>query len=52
MIDTHAHLDALEDPGEAVARAHEAGVTRIISVGTDPASWHNTLALADEHQGV
>ncbi|CAN5233530.1 hypothetical protein BH18ACT12_BH18ACT12_12920 [soil metagenome] len=52
MIDTHAHLDALDDPGDAVARAREAGVTRIISVGTDPASWRNTLALADEHEGV
>ena len=28
VIDTHAHLDALEEPDEAVARAREAGVTR------------------------
>ena len=35
MIDTHAHLDALdEDPAEVVARAREAGVTRILTVGT------------------
>jgi TatD DNase family protein len=52
VIDTHAHLDALDDPGAAVARAREAGVTRIISIGTDPASWRNTLAIADQHEGV
>ena len=52
MIDTHAHLDALDDPAAAVARAQEAGVTRIISVGTDPDSWHSTLAIAEEHDGV
>jgi TatD DNase family protein len=52
VIDTHAHLDALDDPAAAVARAQEAGVTRIISVGTDPDSWHNTLAIAEEHEGV
>ena len=52
MIDTHAHLDALDDPSDAVARARKAGVERIISIGTDPASWRNTLAIADEHDGV
>jgi TatD DNase family protein len=35
VIDTHAHLDALEeDPAEVVERAREAGVTRILTVGT------------------
>jgi len=38
VIDTHAHLDALEDPAAAVARARETGVTRIVTVGTDPTS--------------
>jgi TatD DNase family protein len=52
VIDTHAHLDALDDPGDAVVRAREAGVTRIISIGTDPGSWRSTLALADEHDDV
>jgi TatD DNase family protein len=34
VIDTHAHLDALdEDPAEVVARARDAGVTRILTVG-------------------
>ena len=34
MIDTHAHLDALEDPDGALARAREAGVSRVITIGT------------------
>jgi TatD DNase family protein len=35
VIDTHAHLDALdEDPAEVLARAREAGVTRVLTVGT------------------
>lgn len=33
MIDTHAHLDALDDTDDAVARARDAGVTRILTVG-------------------
>ncbi|MEN3342943.1 MAG: TatD DNase family protein [Actinomycetota bacterium] len=53
MIDTHAHLDALEDdPAAAVARAREAGVTRILTVGTTPAGCRRALELADEHEGV
>jgi len=45
MIDTHAHLDALERPGRAVERALEAGVTRVISVGTSVRSGQAVLAL-------
>ena len=45
MIDTHAHLEMLDDG--AVARAREAGVTRILTIGTDQA-----LALADAHEDV
>ena len=52
MIDTHAHLDALEDAEAAVARAREAGVTRIISIGTDPVSWADTLDLIEAHEDV
>ena len=52
MIDTHAHLDALDEPAAAVDRARDAGVTRILSVGTDPVSWAKTLPLAEEHDGV
>ena len=52
MIDTHAHLDALDDPDAAVARAHEAGVTRILTVGTTIEGARTALDLADRHDGV
>jgi len=53
VIDTHAHLDACVDPPDVlVARAREAGVTRIVSVGTRPDSWRETLAIAERHDAV
>jgi TatD DNase family protein len=52
VIDTHAHLDALEEPGAAVARAHEVGVTRVITIGTGIASCRAALAIAEHHDGV
>jgi TatD DNase family protein len=53
VIDTHAHLDALDEPADdVVERAREAGVTRIVSVGTHAESWRDTLAIADRHEGV
>jgi TatD DNase family protein len=48
VIDTHAHLDALDDdPGFVVARAREAGVTRILTVGMEEA-----VALAERFDDV
>ena len=53
MIDTHAHLDACADPPAAlVERALEAGVTRIVTVGTTLEGCRAALALADAHEGV
>ena len=52
MIDTHAHLDALEDPAAAVTRARDAGVTRIVTIGTDPTSWAKMLPIVEKHDGV
>jgi TatD DNase family protein len=52
VIDTHAHLDALDDPAAAVARARDVGVTRVVTIGTDPTSWAKTLPIVEEHEGV
>ncbi len=46
MIDTHAHLDALEDPDAALQRARAAGVTRVITIGTGIDSCRRALELA------
>ena len=47
MIDTHAHLDALEEPEAALARARAAGVARVITIGTGIDSCRRALALTD-----
>lgn len=52
MTDTHAHLDGCEDPEGAIARAHEAGVTRIVTIGTGVDSSRAALDLATSHDGV
>ena len=50
MIDTHAHLG--DDAAEVIARAQEAGVSRIVAVATTLADARDALALADAHDGV
>ena len=53
MIDTHAHLDACAEPvDELVAQAREAGVDRIVSVGSGLDSCRETLVIAGRHDGV
>lgn len=52
MIDTHAHLDALADPSAALARARDAGVDRVVSVGTTIPSARATLSLCEREDGV
>jgi len=52
VIDTHAHLDHEDDASEVLARARAAGVTRVVSVGTDLESCRATLALAEREEGV
>jgi TatD DNase family protein len=48
MIDSHTHLDLCEPPNtELVAAAERAGVTRILTVGTDGASCRAALAAAE-----
>jgi TatD DNase family protein len=52
VIDTHAHLDALDDPSAAVARARDAGVNRIVAIGSGLESTRATLAIAEREDGV
>lgn len=55
FFDTHAHLDypdfAAELP-QVIERAHAAGITRIISIGTDLESSRRAVALAERFEGV
>ena len=51
MIDTHAHLDALEAPESALDRARAVGVGRVITIGTGIDSCRRALELT-AHDGV
>jgi TatD DNase family protein len=53
VTDTHAHLDACEEPADSlVERAEAAGVTRIVTIGTGIDSCRAALRIAEEHDGV
>lgn len=53
MIDSHTHLDSCAPPNaELVAAAREAGVTKMLTVGTDEQSNRTALAAADAFEEV
>jgi TatD DNase family protein len=53
VIDTHAHLDGCEaPPAELLARARQAGVKRVITVGSGIDSCRAALAIAERENGV
>ncbi len=55
FYDTHAHLDFpdfAEDRAEVVARARAAGISRILTIGTDDASSARAVALSEAHPEV
>ena len=53
MIDSHAHLDACAEPAATLLqRAHEVGVSYVVTIGTGIESSRRALALADAHDGV
>jgi len=48
MIDTHAHLNEIEDIDRAILRAEEVGIKGIVAVGMDMLSNQRTLDLASK----
>lgn len=55
LIDTHAHLylDRFDEDRDAViARAREAGVTRILMPAIDVPSIHRAIELSERHEGL
>lgn len=55
LIDTHCHIhdsSAFPDPEATVREAFEAGVERIVVVGTEPEDWHRALQMAERFDGV
>lgn len=55
LIDTHTHLDGFARAGTldaVLARAREAGVREMISIGTESDDWALIRDLAAKHRGV
>ena len=52
LIDSHCHLNYLDDPEEAVARAKEAGVTSCLCISVDEAGFSGVKALATRHDNI
>src|SRR5262245_8101680 len=55
LIETHAHLDYPDfanDLDDVLRRANEAGVTRIITIGTSLESSRRAIDLAEKHPDV
>ena len=55
FYDTHAHLDYPDYTGdfsEVIARAEAAGITKLISIGTNLASSRRAIALAEKFPNI
>lgn len=53
MIDSHTHLASCAEPlAELVGAAQSAGVERMVTVGTDPASCAAALSAAESYPSV
>jgi TatD DNase family protein len=54
LVDTHTHLESFARRGalpEILARAREAGVEALITIGTSPDDWTLYRDLAAQHRG-
>lgn len=51
-VDSHCHLDSIDDPSAAVERAQAAGVSEMVTVGTDLATSRRSIEVAGSAAGV
>lgn len=52
LVDSHCHLNYLDDPGAALSRARATGVGGFLCIGVDGEGIDDVLALADAHEDV
>jgi len=52
LIDTHAHLEEIENLAPVITVARNAGVAAIIAVGSDDKSNREVLKIAQAHPGL
>lgn len=51
LIDSHCHLEEIENLGPAIEKAKSTGVVAIIAVGSDYESNNRTLEIAEKYNG-
>ncbi|OYV50758.1 MAG: LuxR family transcriptional regulator [Rhodospirillales bacterium 20-60-12] len=54
LIDSHCHLDyfTAAEQTDIIARAHAAGVAKMVTIGTSLTQSHNAMAIAAAHENV
>lgn len=52
LIDSHCHLNYLDDPELALTTARERGVSACVCIGVDEKGWPEVAAMAEAHDDV
>lgn len=52
LIDSHCHLNYLDNPEEAIERARDAGVTTCLCISVDEAGFGAVKSLASRHADI
>jgi len=52
LIDTHAHLEEMQDLDNVIERARQAGVKAVVAVGSDYESNNRALEIASNYPGM
>lgn len=54
LIDSHAHLYMLEhsDVDNVLSRAKEAGVSTMVTIGTEQSDWDLNKTLGETHKNI
>ena len=52
LVDSHCHLNYLEEPGQRIREAREAGVSAQLCIGVDEAHISEVLTLAEQEPDV
>lgn len=52
LVDSHCHLNFLEDTQASIARAHAAGVEQMLCIGVEENSLDQVLSVAQANAGI
>jgi len=52
MIDTHSHIDMLQNPEAEIKAAIEAGVEKIVIPGVEPDTFHKITEFIDKYDNI